>query len=562
MSAIRALIQSNFGTADTNLLNHLDAWSYGGWLRRTVAGETVSPDRAMTLSAYFDAIRVISEDVAKLPVTERRPRRDRGSDPVEDSATAYALNIEMNPELSGPAGRELLTSWALGWGAGYAEIAWSPDRRTLHLWPIHPSRVLPRRRRDTNALYYEVWSDDAGAGYGKVEFGPDELFVMRGFGDEVSGYSVARLAAESLGVSLAAQKFGAEFFGNDATPGVLISFQAPLNDKQTKILRESWMEMYGGRGRRHGPAIAGQGARIERISIPPEEAQFLETRQFQVEEICRWFRLNPNKLQHWLRTTYNNVEAANIDHVNDTMMPWVLRWEVEVDRKLLRRRFTGHYLKHNVRALLRGDLAAQSQFLKEMILNGVYSQDDAREWLDDNPLPDGKGDGYYMQQQMIELGALRFGGTFAADNKNTDDDRPLNRGPENEALAKQLLSAQEPAALAVVRRFAMKESKAKAAAEKKGQSDERAAYMGRFYLNHWPQFEEALFPSFRSMYQTACIALDVNCGEPDETDKLSSVMRVIVEDARNGGPSEKIVEEMSNWALRMAKTRKENRGGN
>lgn len=381
--------------------------------RRTGSGETISPQRALTLSAYFACIRVIAEDVAKLPVHVFESMIPRGKRALYDHPVYRLLHDTPNPEQTAYTFRETMTQWALGWGNGYAEIERDQGGRPVALWPIHPSRV--RLLRINGKLYYRVSVDlDRNALKVQVEavdIPLGDMLHIRGMGSDLVGYSIAAYAAESIGVALAAEGFGAAFFKNGASASGVLTHPGKLSETAQDNLRASWKKLYGG-ATGEKLAILEEGVKYEQISIPPDEAQFLETRQFQVEEICRWFRVSPHKIQHLLRSTFSNIEHLSIEHVTDTLMPWLVRWEQEVKRSLIIDPKVR--LAHNVNGLLRGDANARANWYRTMVNIGALSPNDVREYEDENPISGPGGDEYYMQMNMSTLARIAAGEVVSA----------------------------------------------------------------------------------------------------------------------------------------------------
>ena len=386
---------------------------FGGG-RQTKSGEPITPSRALTLSAYFACIRVISEDVAKLPLEVYR-HTNPGKECLPDSDLAKLLSIP-NPEMTGYTFRETLTQWAAGWGNGYAEIVRDRLGKPIALWPIHPSRVRLIRR--DGRLVYQVGADVALDAVKQqrltVEFRTDEIFHIRGMGTGILGYSIAQYGAESIGLGLAAEAFGATFFGQGATSSGILTHPGALTDTAKVNLRESWQKTYGGSKNGNKVAIIEEGMKYEPISIPPEQAQFLETRQFQVEEICRWARVAPHKIQQLLHATFSNIEHQGREHVTDTLLPWMIRWTTEIKRQLITD--PSMFVAHDANILMMGDTNARSNFYRTMVNIGVYSPDEVREMEDENPIG-GASAQHFMQMNMSTLDRIADGTSVAAPTK-------------------------------------------------------------------------------------------------------------------------------------------------
>lgn len=338
--------------------------------RMTTSGEYVNSDTAMSLPTYWACVRNISEDVGKLSIfIYRRDGRDRSRD--HGHPLWPLVHDGPNPEMSSQAFYETLTQWALGWGNGYAEIVRTGRGDPAEMWPIHPSRVRVKRDKGGRP-YYEVSADDVGARAVRLEL--RNMFHLRGMGTECEGYSVFRAAGESIGRALAVQKHGAAFFGNGLGVNIALEHPGAMGDKAIEHLRTSLSEIHAGSSRAYRPFIVEEGMTIKQISVSPEDAQALETGEYMVEEICRWFRMPPHKVQHLKRTTYNNIEHQAIEYVVDTMLPWVRRWEIEIRRKLLAPRWSEtHYAEFAVESLLRADSKSRAEFYEIMQRNGNYT---------------------------------------------------------------------------------------------------------------------------------------------------------------------------------------------
>ncbi len=381
-----------------------------GNTRRTNAGETVTPNRALTLAVYFACVRVISEDVGKVPICIYRDLGKLGKQDIPGHPVAKLLNQVPNNEMTAYTLKETLEQWALGWGNGYAEIVRDGNGVVRQLWPIHPSRVrLVRRGAD---LGYQVGSDNDPASvreqYKYVEFKPEEIFHIRGMGSGLLGYSIAAYAAETIGLALAAETFASAFFGQGSTASGILTHPGVLNETARTNLRESWQKTYGGARNSHKVAILEEGLKWEKISIPPNEAQMLETRQFEIEEVCRWFRVSPHKVQHLLRSTFNNIEQLATEHVTDCLGPWFVRWEQTIKRSLIGDE-EGVNARHDVDALMRGDSNARANWYRTMIASGGYSINEVRAKEDENPIDGEGGDEHFMQINMAPVGKVASG---------------------------------------------------------------------------------------------------------------------------------------------------------
>lgn len=381
----------------------LTSWALGA---RTTSGVDVSPDGAMALAAYWACIRSISEDVGKLPLITYGRIEPRGKRREIQHPCYSLLHDAPNQDMSAMSFRETLTGWALGWGNGYAEIVRNSRGRVTSLYPIHPSRVVIKRD-EQGELVYDVRSEqqlliEGNRSFAIVRLRQPDMLHLRGPGNAYYGYSVAQLGAESLGLSLAAQTFGASFFGNGTHVSGVLKHPGELGDKALEHLRESWQELYQGPEQAHKPAILEEGMEWQALSIPPEQAQFLQTREFQIAEVARWFRMPPHKIQHLANATYTNIEHQALEYVVDTLQPWLVRWEQELKRKLFSKE-PNTFAEHLVLGLLRGDQATRSAYYRERFYLGTLSPNDIRELENENPIQQPAADAYYLQTALLPI---------------------------------------------------------------------------------------------------------------------------------------------------------------
>lgn len=461
----------------TNPRYWLTDWANGN---ATASGERVTATTSMALSAYYACIRVIAEDVAKLPLKVFRELKPRGKEVVKDHPAYRLLHTEPNPDMTAMTFRQTLTAHALGWGSGYAEIQRTQGGDPMAFWPIHPSRatvLVPKTQGGT--VMYQVKNDD-----GTVSLIPKESMLhIPGLGpDGYHGYSVAAIGAESLGLALAAQRYGATFFSNGASLSGVLEHPGELKPEAKDYLRTSWAQMYSGASNTGKTAVLEEGMKFNKISIPPEEAQFIESRQFAVEEVCRWFRVGPHKIQHLLRATFNNIEMMAIEHVGDTLMPWLIRWEQEADRKLLRD--DELYSKHVVQALLRGDSVARTSSYASRFNSGSLSQNDIRELEDENPIGP-EGDVYYVPSNLtrsedaaqgkVASGANNPPPVPAGEDPPTDEETPpadpTDPPADEEDPQAAALAALRPVLVDACWRFVRYDAKAYAGSLRKRDSD-------------------------------------------------------------------------------------------
>ena len=440
MGALATMFPAIFGSYENPNLNNPNYWgidlnSFGGG-RRTTAGESVTPDSANSVSAYFACVRNVAEDVAKLPLLIYQ-KTDNGREKAKEHPAFKLLREAPNKEMPAQSFRETTQAQACGWHGGFAEIERDNLGNPLALWPIHSSRVTVARVKGELVYRIKAQFENGGVKYEAVDLHPMNVFAIHGVGpDGLQGTSVLRTAAESIGLALATQKFGAGFFGNGTHVGGVLT--VPVGQKLTaeavENLRSLWASHHQGAENSGKPAVMQGGVTWAKNSVDPEDAQFLETRSFQTEEICRWFRMPPHKIQHLARSTNNNIEWQGKEYFGDALGAWMIRWEEEANLKLLSKadRENGYYYKHLYNAVMIADLAGRTAHYKEMRMIGVYNANDIRELEDLNTIGP-EGDAYLMQSQFTTLERI-IDGTAAAGatqlDSPSDPEPPEPKKPE------------------------------------------------------------------------------------------------------------------------------------
>lgn len=324
----------------------------------TAAGVSVTADSALTFSAVFAAHKILAESVAMLPLFMLK-RTSKGKEPAPEHPLYPILHDVANPEMDAYLVRETLTSHLAGWGRAHAKIDYDARGRITSYWPIHPGRVEVRRDAAKQIVFVVTLPDGQTRTYKKWE-----MLHLRGMSpDGVSAYSPIKLARQGIGLAIAAEAYGASFFGNGAAPqGILIHPNRLDEDVSTRI-RDSWNQAHQGIGNANKIALLEEGMSYEKIGIPPDDAQFLQTRQFQVEEVARWYRIPAPMLAMTDKAmTYASVEAFGIQFVIYTLYPWLVRWEKAISAQLLlERERKDFFAEHLMTALLRGDTTSRYQ---------------------------------------------------------------------------------------------------------------------------------------------------------------------------------------------------------
>lgn len=366
---------------------------------KTASGEYISARSALGLSAYFAGLRAISEDTAKLPLPVLRRKKPRGRERQLNHRVDYLLNVQTNPETSAQSFRETIVQHALGWGDGFGEIELSNSNGIEAIWIREPG-LVEMFRTVNRELFYKVRTDTRSP---RRNVSADRMLHIHGLGPEgLTGYSIARLARETLGEVKAAGKAGASFFANNSRPGGVIEFDVGIGAKDPKALREEFEAGYKGADNFNRVAVLPYPLKFKPVAIPNADAQWIEGRQFGIEETARWFRMPPHKLQHLLRATFSNITEQNIEYVTDCLGAWMRRIELEVQRKLLGATNRNLYVEHNIAALLRGNPKARNESYAIGRQWGWLSANDVREKENENPLPGKQGDIYLVPSNMVD----------------------------------------------------------------------------------------------------------------------------------------------------------------
>lgn len=362
---------------------------------RTAANVYVDADTALRNDTVWACVQYLTKAVAHLPWRVMKVV-GQGGDVQDKHPVDWLLHKRPCPDMGAFSWRQTMLGQALLRGNAYAEIEWDNRGMPYALWPIHPDRVRVSRD-DAGALQYEVWSKG-----GNVVLPASDVFHVRGFGEGAVGYSVVEYAAQSIGWAQATELFGSTYFGEGMNPSGIITSKAGLSPAALELLRADMDRLYKGpKGKRTMILDADMG--FQKLTSSPDESQFIESMQHQVEQICRWFGVPPHKVMHLLRATYSNIEHQSIEVVVDSVTPWVRVFEEEADYKLFgAMNRQGFYSKMNMRALLRGDNASRAQFYKALYEMGALSTNDILSLEDMNGIgPD--GDKRFRSTNLVPL---------------------------------------------------------------------------------------------------------------------------------------------------------------
>ena len=415
--------------------NRTSGSNYAFFMGGTTSGKAVTERSAMQMTAVYSCVRILSEAVAGLPLHLYKYTDSGGKAMALDHSLYRLLHDEPNPEMSSFVFRETLMTHLLLWGNAYAQIIRNGKNEIVALYPLMPNKMSVDRD-ENGRLYYTYYRGSDEAIKNKefaVTLQPSDVLHIPGLGfDGLVGYSPIAMAKNAIGMAIACEEYGAKFFANGAAPGGVLEHPGTIKDPQR--VRESWQSTFGGSGNANKIAVLEEGMKYTPIGISPEQAQFLETRKFQINEIARIFRVPPHMVGDLEKSSFSNIEQQSLEFVKYTLDPWVIRWEQSIQRSLLSKDEKAvYFVKFNLEGLLRGDYQSRMNGYAIGRQNGWMSANDIRELenLDRIPAEDG-GDLYLINGNMLPL---KNAGAFA--------DTPTDDGKE-EKTDEEILELEDP----------------------------------------------------------------------------------------------------------------------
>lgn len=409
--------------------NSTSGSAYRFFLGGSTSGKSVTERSAMQMTAVYACVRILSESIAGLPVHLYRYQDDGRKEKAVDHTLYRLLHDEPNPEMTSFVFRETLMTHLLLWGNAYAQIIRNGKGEVMALYPLMPNRMTVDRDEHGQLYYsYQMSSSDAPTmKEGTVNLRPTDVLHIPGLGfDGLVGYSPIAMAKNAIGMAIACEEYGAKFFANGATPGGILEHPGTVKDPSR--VRDSWNAAFGGSGNANKVAVLEEGMKYTPISISPEQAQFLETRKFQIDEIARIFRVPPHMVGDLDKSSFSNIEQQSLEFVKYTLEPWITRWEQSINRALLSETEKSEYfVRFNVDGLLRGDYQSRMEGYATARQNGWMSANDIRELenLDRIPAEDG-GDLYLINGNMLPLHrAGDFADTTTSGKEEDSDEEVL-----------------------------------------------------------------------------------------------------------------------------------------
>ena len=407
---------------------------------RANSGETVDEKTALQIATVYACVRLLAESVAQLPLHLYKVTEPDGQEKAKDHPLYKILYREPNPEMTSFSFWEAVMTHLLLWGNAYAQVVRDGKNGVLCLYPLLPENV-EIDRTDNGEIYYiyhAYTNEKPGETNKDIIFRRDEILHIPGLSfNGLVGFSPIAMMKNALGTTMAVEKYGASFFKNGAQPSGVLEHPGIL--KNPDKLRENWTAIYGGSNNAHKVAVLEEGMQYKAISLPPEDSQFLSTREFGVEEICRIFRVPPHMVQDLKRATFSNIEHQSIDFVMHTIMPWLVRIEQAIIKDVLIEEEQDTYFpKFNVDGLMRGDYKSRMDGYAVGFSNGFLSPNDIRrlENMDLIPAEEG-GDDYYLNGSYTKLknAGSAYGANAVAEQEKTaseDPEEPETDTPEED----------------------------------------------------------------------------------------------------------------------------------
>ena len=386
--------------------NRTSGSAYSFFMGGSTSVKRVNERSAMQMTAVYSCVRILSEAVAGLPLHLYQYTDGGRREKAVEHPLYFLLHDEPNPEMTSFVFRETLMTHLLLWGNAYAQIIRNGKGEVMALYPLMPDRMTVDRD-EKGRLYYEYTTSSDDAPINKkstVKLSPSDVLHIPGLGfDGLVGYSPIAMAKNAIGMAIACEEYGAKFFANGAQPSGVLEHPGTIKDPSR--VRESWQNTFGGSQNANKVAVLEEGMKYTPISISPEQAQFLETRKFQINEIARIFRVPPHMVGDLEKSSFSNIEQQSLEFVKYTLDPWVSRWEQSMVRSLLTAEEKKQYfIKFNVDGLLRGDYQSRMNGYAIGRQNGWMSANDIRELENLDRIPEELGgDLYLINGNMTKL---------------------------------------------------------------------------------------------------------------------------------------------------------------
>ena len=409
---------------------------YTFFLGGSSSGKAVTERSAMQMTAVYSCVRILSEAVAGLPLHLYRYNESGGKEKAVDHPLYRLLHDEPNPEMSSFVFRETLMTHLLLWGNAFSQIIRNGKGEIIALYPLMPNKMTVDRDENGHLFYsYQRSNDEAIGESGRVILKPSDVLHIPGLGfDGLVGYSPIAMAKNAIGLAIATEEYGAKFFANGAAPSGVLEHPGTLKDPSK--IREAWQSQFGGSQNSGKVAVLEEGMKYTPISISPEQAQFLETRKFQINEIARIFRVPPHMVGDLEKSSFSNIEQQSLEFVKYTLDPWVVRWEQSIMRTLLSPTEKNEYfVKFNLEGLLRGDYQSRMNGYAIGRQNGWMSANDIRELENLDLIPDEEGGNLYLVNgNMLPIKSIAEGNFYTVQPIANNDVRKEDTDEKSEEV--------------------------------------------------------------------------------------------------------------------------------
>lgn len=452
-------------------------------------GEVVSVEGALNVTSVLAGFTILMEDIASLPLILYR-RLERGKERALRHPYYSLLHDNFNPEHTSMVSREMLIGHMVGWGNYYGQLIWDQRGVVREIWPLAPNRMeVFRENGERRYLYTESNGN-------RIPFRQEDILHIPAFGfDGLVGYSRITLARNAIGLARAAEKYGSKIFANDARPSVIFKSQKRMSPEAKTNLRESWDQLYAGAGNAARSAVLEEGLDLETVGFPPEDAQFLQTRQFQVTEIARIFRIPPHMIGDVERSTSwgSGIEQQELSYLNHTLRPWMVRVEQQLHKDLLLSRERRNYIiEHLTDAMLRTDTTARFEAYAKAITNGWMNRNEVREKENMNP-----ADGLDEYLVPLNMGDASEPPAEPAPPEPPIDQPPQEPPPDqNEPQRMRLIPLVEDAIQRALKRESHEVQDAARRWLEKDKPEKFSQWLEQFYKSDQPGYLRSTFDPF------------------------------------------------------------------
>jgi HK97 family phage portal protein len=372
------------------------------------AGVRVDEYKSMQLSAVYACVRLISNTIAMLPLALHQDIAEGKSVVASNKPLHRVLHQTANSEMTSFSFKQTMQAHALLWGNAYAEKIIGGNGETFELWPLNPWSMHVESVNGKRKYTYTLPD-------GSQQVMPNnKIFHIAGISfDGIRGYSPIAVMRNEIGLGLALQDFGSKYFANGTNLGGTLEHPGKLGDKAREHLKADIAENFQGLSNAQRMIILEEGMKYTKMNIPAEDAQFIESRKFQLEEIARYFGVQLHMIQNLDRSTNNNIEQQSIEFRTYAIQPWAVIWEQEIYRSLLslKEQRDGYYGKFNLNALMRGDYKTRMEAYRTGIQMGLYSLNEVRKLEDMNPIEEEGGDTHWVNSAMIPIQKQMEGGS-------------------------------------------------------------------------------------------------------------------------------------------------------